>query len=416
MTPARPRLLFLGQTLPFPPDGGVHIRMYHVLRLLSRAFDITALCFYRRRERQGEHSVRAAIEGLAPFARVEAFPIPQEFSRPRLLWDHLRSTLRQRAYTWFTYASGSMVGRIRELRCTQRFDIAQIDSLDLAACLPHLEGIPVVCVHHNVESALLRRRAAIDEHPLRSAYLGFQAALLERLETEWCGRVALNVCVSREDVATLHRLAPDAPYAVVPNGADVDRFRPGPPPTEPLVLGVGGINWGPNREGLDFFCTTILPHIRRDHPAAQMAWVGRASEEERREYRERYGVELTGYVDDVRPWLARAACVVVPLRSGGGTRLKILDAWATAKGVVATSVGAEGLAVDDGVNIMIRDDPRAFAAAVGQLLDDPAARAALGAGGRRTAEEVYAWEAVGAAMIERYRELLGEGAPLALAG
>lgn len=416
MTSARPRLLFLGQTLPFPPDGGVHIRMYHVLRLLSRAFDITALCFYRRSERQGDHSVRAAIEGLAPFARVEAFPIPQEFSRPRLVWDHLRSTVRRRAYTWFTYDSGSLLGRIGELRSGQRFDIAQIDSLDLAACLPHLEGIPVVCVHHNVESALLRRRAAIDAHPLRSAYLGFQAALLERLEQEWCDRVALNVCVSREDVGVLQRLAPTAKYAVIPNGADVERFRPGPPPTAPLVLGVGGLNWGPNREGLDHFCASILPHLRRLRPAAQVMWVGRASDDDRREYRERHGVELTGYVDDVRPWLARAACVVVPLRSGGGTRLKILDAWAMAKAIVSTSVGAEGLAAEEGVNIMIRDDPEDFAVAVAKLLDDPTARERVGAGGRRTAESVYAWEALGTGMIERYRELLGERTTLALAG
>ena len=158
----RPRLLWLGQTLPYPPDGGVHIRIFNVLRLLSRTFDITALCFYRRAERPTANEISAGIEGLAPYAKVVAFPIPQEFSRTRFIWDHTRSVCTGRAYTWYSYASRDFAAALGRTLQQERFDLVQIDSLDLAAYLPALRDIPVVCVHHNVESALLRRRATAE--------------------------------------------------------------------------------------------------------------------------------------------------------------------------------------------------------------------------------------------------------------
>jgi glycosyltransferase involved in cell wall biosynthesis len=257
-----------------------------------------------------------------------------------------------------------------------------------------------------VESALLLRRAHRDPHPVRRAYLAFQGRLLERLESEWCGRVALNICVSREDVAALQRHAPRTPFVVVPNGADTEALRPVVAPPEVDVLGVGGLNWGPNREALDFLCREILPPLRRRRPEVRVRWVGRANEGERREFRDRFGVELTGYVPDVRPHLARAACVVAPLRAGGGTRLKILDAWAMQRPVVSTWIGAEGLLARDGENILLRDEAEGFADAVARVVTDPSLGEQLGRAARRTVESVYAWEVIGGPMLAAYRGLL----------
>ena len=402
----RPRLLFLGQTLPYPPDGGVHIRMYHTLRLLSEAYDVTALLFFRREERPTPESVRAGLAGLSFLERVEAFPLPQELARTRWVGDHLRSTLARRAYTWYAYDSAEFRARLAEICAVEAFDVAHIDSLDLAAYLPDLRGLPVVCAHHNVESALLLRRARRERHPLRGGYLAFQADLLERLEREWCGRVALNVCVSPEDVTVLQRHAPGAAFVVVPNGVDVTALRPASTSVEVEVLGVGGLNWGPNREALEFFCGEILPALRQRLPGARVRWVGRASTADQREYHDRHGVELTGYVTDVRPHFAAAACIVAPLCAGGGTRLKILDAWAMGKAVVSTSVGAEGLLARDGENIQLRDDPGGFAAAVAEIITDPWLRDRLGHAARRTVESTYAWEVIGGPMIETYRGLV----------
>jgi len=407
--PSRPKLLFLCQTLPFPPDGGVQIRTYNVLRLLARSFEVTALCFYRAGICRSEAAVLAAVaalEALPGVASVEAFPIPQEHSRARLAWDHLRSVASRRAYTVFSYESAGFRARVEELLRTGGFDLAHVDSLDLSGYLPLLHGLPVVCVHHNVESALLRRRAENESSPLLRRYVALQAELLEAEERRWCGRVALNVAVSEEDRGRFGRLAPEAPFTVVPNGVDTDTFRPAAVPQRGIVF-VGGYSWYPNRDALAHFAGDILPLLRAQVPGVQVRWVGRAPDEVRRDHRERYGMELTGYVEDIRPLVHEAACYVVPLRVGGGTRLKILDAWAMGKAVVSTTVGCEGLDARDGENILVRDDPAEFAAAVRRVLEDEGLRARLGEGARRTAEEVYEWEVIGRSMAADYLALLG---------
>jgi glycosyltransferase involved in cell wall biosynthesis len=400
----RPRLLFIVQTLPFPPDGGVHIRTFHVMRLLSQLFDITALCFFRRAERPRPEDIAASLDGLRPYAHVEAFPIPQEHDRSRFVWDHLRSVATRRPYTWYAYSSNEVRARVRALVTGGRFDLAHIDSLDLACYLPELRGIPTVCAHHNVESSLLRRRAAA-EPGVRGAYLAHQARLLERCERRWSGGLAMNVAVSPHDQKELQRLAPDARFIQVPNGVDVENFRP-VRGRETGIVSVGGINWFPNRDALSFFCDDILPRVRKVSPDVTMSWIGRAEDDERAHYRGRHGVMLTGYVDDVRTPVHNAACFVVPLRVGGGTRLKILDAWAMGKAIVSTSVGCEGLDAVDGRNILIRDTPDGFADAVTQVLADPALRSRLGCAGRDTVERIYSWEVIGRDMLAQYAALL----------
>lgn len=407
----RPRLLLLVQTLPFPPDGGVHIRTFHVIRLLARMFDITALCFYRRAERPRPEDVAASIEGLRPFARVEAFPIPQEHDSARFVWDHLRSVVTGNAYTWYAYDSDAVRRRVSALVAQERFDLVHIDSLDLACYLPLLRGIPTVCAHHNIESALLRRRAKAERSRIRAAYLAHQAELLERLERRWSAGMAVNITVSPDDQSELERLAPSASVMQVPNGVDVDAFRPADTDADTDqegVVSVGGTNWFPNRDALAYFCADILPRLRETVPGASVWWVGRADKEERAEYRTRHGVELTGYVEDIRPLVQEAACFVVPLRVGGGTRLKILDAWAMGKAIVSTSIGCEGLDAVDGENILIRDNPDEFAAAVADVLRDPTLRARLGSAGRATVERTYSWEVIGSGMLAEYAALLPE--------
>ena len=410
--PSRPKLLFLCHTLPYPADGGVWIRTYHVLRLLSRAFDITALCFERAGS-AGDRTDWAAASGrdaLGRFAQVEVFAIPQRHSRARFAWDHLRSAASRRVYTTYLYDSKAFRARLTQVLRSTAFDLVHVDSLDLAGYLPDCAGVPVICVHHNIESSLLRRLAAVDPNPCRSAYIGFQAGLMDQVERRWCGRIALNVTVSEQDAALLRQAVPAARTAVVPNGVDVDEFRPTGMDGTGLAY-VGGTNPFPNLDALNYFCDDILTHLRPAAPDLRVRWIGRATPAQQQHYRERFGVELTGYVDDPRTAMAAAACHIVPLRSGGGTRLKILNAWASGKPVVSTSVGCEGLETSDGDNILIRDDPKAFAAAVLAVLGDETLRRRLANGGRLTAERRYSWDTVGAHMIDRYLQVVAAVGP-----
>jgi len=325
----KPSLLFLSQTLPYPPDSGVAIRTFHLLRILSSVFDVTALCFYRRKGGLAPESPAPALATLSQFARVEAFRVPQEHSVVSMAWNHLRSVSLGRVYSAFTYQSRPFTRRLRELIRTGRFDVVHVDWIVLSRYLPMVAHLPVVCGHHNVESALLQRRA-MAETGWRSTYLSHQARLMEREERRWLGAAALNVAVSEADRAQMEAMVPAARCTVVPNGVDTAAFQPALSRGDGVVF-VGEIGWFPNHDALRFFCEEILPRVRAAGQEAPVRWVGRAPEHIRREYRERYGVELTGYVPDIRPLVHDAGCYVVPLRVGGGTRVKILDAWAMGK-------------------------------------------------------------------------------------
>jgi glycosyltransferase involved in cell wall biosynthesis len=187
---------------------------------------------------------------------------------------------------------------------------------------------------------------------------------------------------------------------------DTTAFQPAPgdAPREGIVF-VGGYTWFPNRDGMEYFASAILPHIREARPDVPVFWVGRAGPEVEERFAG-HGVEVTGYVEDIRPRVHRAACFVVPIRVGGGTRLKILDAWALGKAVVSTSPGSEGLAVKQGKNMLVEDDPQAFARAVLRVLDSEALRERLEKEGRRTAVEKYDWDVVGRSMLSAYSDLL----------
>ena len=401
----QPRLLFLCHWLPYPPDSGVTIRSFHLLRSLARTYRVTALCFSRRKEGVFQRqNLAQRLDALRPLAEIEAFTVPQEHSVWRLAWDHLRSVALDRVYTAFAYDSPKVSARIVDLARTRGFDLIHMDHIALARYLPLLGDVPVVCGHHNIESALLKRRAQVERASLRRAYLRHQANLMEREERSACTRCRLNIVVSDADRDELGRIAPEAKSAVVPNGVDIEAFRPGTGRDEGVVF-VGGLDWLPNRDALQYFCDEILPRVRAPGVVTPVRWVGVAADEARRQFHNRYAVELTGYVTDVRDYVRDAACYVVPLRVGGGTRLKILEAWAMGKAVVSTSIGCEGLAAEDGRNILIRDDPASFAQAVRDVLRDETFRRRLGAEGRRTVERLYSWERIGESLRNLYISL-----------
>ena len=409
MTPsrtARPRLLFLCQTLPYPPNNGVQIRTYNVLRLLARAFDITALCFVRRADHRTPSAVAESVTALRRFGDIEAFPIPQEHRRARLLADHARSVATGAAYTLHAYESAAFRTALRHHLATTAFDLVHVDSMDLAGYLPSVAGLPVVCVHHNIESALLRRRGASRGGAI-GAYIAHQGRLTERIERAWSPRVALNVLVSPADQLALERLAPGARSVVVPNGVDTSFFVPAEvPDAGDTIVFVGPATWAPNRDAMLHFCREILPRIHARGVTPTVTWIGRVSDADRAAFRDVPGLQLPGFVDDMRPLVQRSACYVAPLLAGGGTRLKILDAWGMGKAVVSTTVGCEGLDARDGENILVRDAPDEFADAVVSMMRDPAARARIGAAARRTAEQRYDWEAIGGPMLQAYDEVL----------
>jgi glycosyltransferase involved in cell wall biosynthesis len=186
----------------------------------------------------------------------------------------------------------------------------------------------------------------------------------------------------------------------VPNGVNVDRILPGNAQASGIVF-IGGASWFPNRDALAYFAREILPQIRQQSDAS-VTWVGNA-DAAARAVGEAAGIQMTGFVPDILPYLHAATCFIAPLRVGGGTRLKILDAWAAGLPVVSTPIGCEGHNAVDGLNILIREDPTAFADAVLKVLRDSALQSALGSAARATAEADYSWDVIGQRMLPLYR-------------
>lgn len=395
------RILVLTSRLPFPPREGHQLRAWHLLRALASRHEVTLLSFQRNDDLPDEAGpLREAMH------RVETFPIPSERSRVALGTALLRGTLTRTPFLAAKYDSRRLRARIREL--AGEADLVHIDMLPLMAhadCVP--DGVPVVLNAHNVEHALLARRAQIDPRPLARAFLAGQVSRLHAFERRACQRADAVLACSEIDAQALRELAPGRPVHVIANGVDLDGNRPSPqPPRMDELVFVGQMGWFPNRDGVDWFLRDVFPRILARRPQARFVLVGKA-EGFTVPDNVAANVTLAGFVDDLRPHVHGASVYVVPLRAGSGTRLKVLEAMALGKAIVTTQVGSEGIALRHGDNALFADDPESFADAALALLDAPERAALMGRAARRLAEAEYGWDAIGAKLLRCYEPLLG---------
>ncbi len=389
-----PRALVLAWQVPYPPDQGGKIRTFHLLTALREMGPVTLLCFQTDPVQDDwvEHLRR---RGLA----VRAVPI--RFPALRW-WHHFRRGTPLLAQQ---YESEAMREAIQHALARERYDVVAVDGLMMAQYARGIRGVPVIYQSHNVESEVYRRTLHLLKlRPRARAGARLDCWKLERVERRWVRGFRFAMAVSERDRDVLRRWNPRALVAVVPNGVDTDYFRPEPGrvPEPGAIAFTGTLSYPPNRDAVLFFAREILPRILARLPGVRWYVVGQGSPDLGDALRREAGVVFTGYVEDVREYLARAQAVVVPLRTGGGTRLKILEAMAMGRPVVSTTLGAEGLILNEGREIRIADEPAAFADAVVDVLRDPARAAHMAAAGRERVLTTYAWHRI----RETYRDLV----------
>lgn len=385
------RILWIKVGGLWPPNTGGRLRSLHMLAELSRRHRVTLLTTHT--DPRETEELRA---WLPPGAQVISVPY-----RP-LKWRSPRFAL-QLARSWFSRLPVDLYkSRVPALRRTAERLLAagkaDVCVADFLCALPNVPACaaPVVYFSHNVEYMIWRRLCANAAKLWQRLPLAIEWRKMRRWEARASRRARLTIAVSETDRAALARLAPGADIRAVATGVDIAYFAPrAVPERRDRLVFVGSMDWRPNEDAVLHFIDAILPLIRARRPGATLCVAGRNPSEGLRRAAERAGVEVTGTVDDVRDFVADAAVYVVPLRIGGGTRLKIFEALAMGKAVVSTAVGAEGLPLEDGAHFLRADAPRAFADAVLALLEDPRRRAALGAAGRRLVEERYSWQQVG---------------------
>jgi glycosyltransferase involved in cell wall biosynthesis len=267
---------------------------------------------------------------------------------------------------------------------------------------------------HNVEAEIWRRHAETEARRLRKRLYRTQWKRMLRFEGRTVARFDRVLAVSDVDRETLQRLYGNrlaAPVSVIPTGVDTQYFAPLPPSRDrrPNIVFTGSMDWLPNSDGVEYFCREILPLVRQEEPEATFTIVGRSPTPAVRRLAAECAVEVTGRVEDVRPYLAKATVYVVPLRIGGGTRLKIFEAMSAGRAVVSTKIGAEGLPAEDGRHLLLADDPPSFARAVVRLIRDAGAREQIERDARALVTERYDWAAA-ALHLERAIEDTRAGA------
>lgn len=388
----RGRALVIANRLPYPIDDGWKRRTHHVLTALSRRYRVTLVSLHGREPRD----VSAAV---AQPAAVDV----QTVRRPRLAGPvslGLGLVTRRPFHVWRVH-SAAMRRIIARAEVAEPFDVAIATLVHLAPYLDPLDRRTLRVVDtHNIDSLVLRRYAPQMSAP-RAWYARMSAGKLARHESRAFRDADLVWVCSEEERDHLAGLVPAARVVVIPNGVDTALFSPVvDPPMRGRLVFFGRLDYFPNADAVVFFAREILPLIRQHVPHAELVVAGPGAGSELRGMAERTtGLRLVGPLADLRPLIASAEAVVVPLRSGGGTRLKILEALAMAKAVVSTSLGAEGLALRSGREAFIADLPEAFARAVVEVLRDADARDRVGSAGRDRVRESYDWSGIETRML-----------------
>ncbi len=389
------RILWLNASLLLPLDKGGRLRTWHLMRHLARRHRITYLSF-------ADQQLPAAQRDDMSEVCAELVTVPRE-ERPKAGLPFYASVARS-LFDPVPYAVGQYRSRAyreavtRELTKTA-YDRIVCDFLVPAINTPKHAGVPSVLFTHNVEAEIWRRHAETERGWLKKRLFRSQWRRMSRFEARTLARFDRILAVSEVDRTTLQTLYADVmgakPISVIPTGVDTAYFAgvQGEPANARNLVFIGSMDWLPNVDGVTYFAHDVLPRIRQAEPGVTFTIVGRAPTTAVRQLTEIPGIQVTGRVEDIRPFLGEAAVNVVPLRIGGGTRLKIFEAMAAGRATVSTSVGAEGLPTEDGRHLLLADDPGAFADAVVTLLRQPARRRALEAEARALVTWQYDWSA-----------------------
>ncbi len=383
-----------------PVDTGGKIRSYNILRFLAKNKDheVTLLSYYGGRR---DPDYEAALAKEIPGSETVYTAAPDSNAMQRGA-DYLRRLPRRAPYAVSKFTHPAVQTTVARWLSSGRFDVAVCDFLSASANFPARLPVPCVLFQHNVESSLWQRMAAMESNPIKKLSFTIESAKMTRYERATLGRFHHVIAVSEHDRRQMLQMNPASEITVVPTGVDTQKFNVAPASSAqpPRVVFTGSMDWEPNVDAVDYFCAEIWPRIRAEFPDAIFQIVGRNPFAKVQRLASA-SVEVTGTVPSVAEYLEKASVVVVPLRIGGGTRLKIFEAMAMGKALVSTSIGAEGLEVESGRDLLLADDASSFAGAVILLLRDAAIRRKFEEAAVRLAAQ-YDWSRV----VEQFAEVL----------
>lgn len=385
------KILVLDEEFPWPLNTGKRIRSYHLHRGLAKRHDLTYLAFGRRES-----------EGYVELSQQKMNPVPVEISLPSKSGMGFYYRLAKNVFSPYPYSVDNhfqpeFERALEAMLRKHHYDVVLCEWTPYARYVLQREDLHRVVASHNIEAQIWVRYAGAQSSRLRRAYLASQAVKMERFERQVFGTVEAATAVSESDAETIrgynHRLSVE----VIDNGVDLEYFRPADESSaisKPNLVFTGSMDWRPNQDAAIFFVRRVLPLLRDKFSDITFTIVGRNPSISVRDLEKVEGVTVTGTVDDVRPYIDKASIYVVPLRVGGGSRLKILEALAMRKPVISTTVGAEGLDLRVNEHLLVADEPQDWIETVENILTDREKASAMGKAGRRLVEQRYGWPAL----------------------
>ncbi len=395
------RILMIANYLPYPQNSGGRSRIYNLLRRVASKHEVSLAAFLESPE---------DAEGLSHLrqicAQVETTSFQQR-SRLSKIPGLLSFALQGKPPELMLLHSEELVSKIRQLAATTKFDIVQIESvmglyLDALPKTGHLKSIEMF---QNITSQQYERVSSVEQHWPKKLRMWLNSVAMGSWEPRYANKFDRCTTVSEADRQLLLSANPNLTVDVIPNGVDLQKFRPLPPEnTSTSLLFIGNLGYPPCSDAALYFCQEIFPHIQQQAETVEFWIVGRDPLPEVRALNSQF-VHVTGAVEDVVPYYRQSAVCLVPLRAGGGTRLKILEAMALGRPVVSTTIGCEGLEVIAGEHLLIADTPKQFAEQTLRLLRDRQLAQALAANGRRLVETRYGWDQIAEKLAGIYAEL-----------
>ncbi len=398
------KILQLTTCLPYPPDDGGKIGIFNLTKYLSlRGQEIVLLPIISTRTEETSKN----IEGLRKWCEVRAVYQNTETN----FWGLFFNLFFKIPYTISKYHSSKVKGAIKKILSKGKFDLVHIDSLHMAyygEFIKHEFKLPIVLREHNVQTTIMERYYQQQENPLIKLYAYLQYRKTRRYEAKICEIFDRCLMITREDKKRILAMNPSVKTCIIPAGVDTSYFHPLKIEEESWsLIFVGDLRWLPNVDGIMWFYNRVWPGIKKAFSQVKLYVIGGQPPEKIRKLAKRdQNIIVTGFVRDVRPYVARCPVYIVPLRIGGGMRLKILEAMAMERPVVATSVGAEGIMITDRENIIIADSEADFAGGVMELLKEKNLRRRIAQGGKRLIEQRYRWESVIEALEKEYFRVL----------
>jgi sugar transferase (PEP-CTERM/EpsH1 system associated) len=384
------RILWAKSGGVLPLDTGGKIRSFNIARELARRHEVTLFTFYASMTPDPHVSLGE------PFVQVERLPLDiPERAGFRDTVAYAANSITTRPYQMRKYCRPKVRRRLRDLLAKKNNEILICDFLLTAGVVPWDVGTPTVIFTHNVEAMIWQRHFLTNQNPFWKLAAWREQRTIERAERHFTGLADHVLTVSDDDRECFLKFLPQEKVTTVPTGVDLEYFQPGAAVENSSLVFTGSMDWIPNEDAICYFAAEVLPLVQKRLPQVTLSVVGRKPTRKLLALgNNNPAIRVTGTVTDIRPYVHDASVYVVPLRIGGGTRIKIFEAMAMGKPVVSTTIGAEGLPVEQGKDILLADTPDAFAARTIELLTQPLMRKRIGGAARTLVESRYGWRSV----------------------